>query len=258
MTTTAWRGGQVAASVRAVLAPNAGPMTLEGTNTWVLRAPDASAVVVDPGPADLPEHLVAVAKAADAPVALTLLTHHHRDHVGAVDEWRERTGSPVRGAGEGEPFRDGEVLAVDGLELKVLQTAGHTRDSVCFLLESEGLLLTGDTVLGRGTTIVPFPEGDLGAYLESLDRILALVSDGRVRRLAPGHGPVVENPGPFVRKLRAHRMERLDQVRRALADGARTADDVVAAVYGDLGETLRWAAAATVRAQLAHLGRPTD
>lgn len=259
MTTTAWQGGQAASSVRAVLAANAGPMTLEGTNTWVLRDPDASAaVVVDPGPADLPEHLTAVAEVAQAPVALTLLTHHHRDHTGAVHEWRERTGSPVRGAGEGEPLRDGEVLAVAGLELEVLRTPGHTRDSVCFLLESDGLLLTGDTVLGRGTTVVPFPEGDLGAYLESLERILALIRDGRVRLLAPGHGPVVEAPEPFVEKLRAHRLDRLEQVRRALAGGARTADDVVAAVYGDLGQTLAWAAGATVRAQLAYLGHPTD
>ena len=255
--TTTWQGGEVGGGALAVLAPNAGPMTLEGTNTWVLRNPGGGAVVVDPGPADAADHLALVAATARGPVALTLLTHHHRDHTGAVEEWRALTDSPVRGAGHREPFTDGEILAVGGLELEVLLTPGHTRDSVCFLA-GDGLLLTGDTVLGRGTTVVPFPEGDLGAYLAGLERLIGLVRDDRVRRLAPGHGPVVEDPLPFLEGLVAHRLRRLEQVRQALADGARTADEVVAAVYGELGATLAWAAGTTVRAQLAHLGHPTD
>lgn len=110
MTTTAWAGGPVGDSARAVLAPNPGPMTLDGTNTWVLRAPGATtSVVVDPGPAGETGHLAAVHEAAGE-VALTLLTHHHDDHTGAVDEWVELTGSPVRGAGRGEPLGDGERI----------------------------------------------------------------------------------------------------------------------------------------------------
>ncbi len=253
-----WKGGLAGAGARAVLAPNPGPMTLEGTNTWVLRAPGASvSVVVDPGPAGAPEHLAAVAEVAGT-VALTVLTHHHSDHTGAVEEWVRLTDSPVRGAGHGQPLWDGERLALAGLQVEVLHTPGHTPDSLCLLVEEEQVLLTGDTVLGRGTTVVPWPEGDLGAYLESLDRIIALVEDGRVTRLAPGHGPVVTEPLAFLEQLRTHRHERLDQVREALRSGAHTAEDVVAAVYGDLDDTLARAAAMSVRAQLAHLGEPTD
>lgn len=255
MTTTAWAGGAAGDSARAVLAPNAGPMTLEGTNTWVLRAPGTrQGVVIDPGPADADAHLAA-AHAAAGEVALTLLTHHHRDHTGAVERWRELTGSPVRGAGRGAPLTDGEVLEIAGLTVETLHTPGHTRDSVCFLLP-DGLLLTGDTVLGRGSSVVPWPEGDLADYLASLDRLIDLTRAGRVRRLAPGHGPVVDEPLPLLEQLRRHRHERLDQVRGALAGGSRSAGDVVRAVYGDLDETLARAAESTVRAALVYLGEP--
>lgn len=251
--TSTWRGGPAGASARALLAPNPGPMTLEGTNTWLLRGPGASgAVVVDPGPADVPEHLAAVVRAAGGPVLLTLLTHHHLDHTGALPEWTALTGSPVRGAGHGEPWRDGERLDLAGLAAEVLVTPGHTGDSVCLLLD-DGVLLTGDTVLGRGTTVVPWPEGDLGAYLESLDRLIALARAGRVQRIAPGHGPVVDAPLEHLLALRQHRLERLDQVRAALAAGARDAEAVRMAVYGDLSADLTRAAQAIVRAQLAHL-----
>lgn len=248
-----WHGGTVGAFARALLAPNAGPMTLEGTNTWLLRAPGASsAVVVDPGPGDVAEHLAAVHEAAGRSVAGTLLTHHHLDHTGAVPEWTALTGSTVRGAGHGQPWRDGERLEVAGLVLEVLVTPGHTPDSVCFLLP-DGVLLSGDTVLGRGTTVVPWPEGDLGAYLESLDRLIDLAQTGRVQRIAPGHGPVIDAPLQHLTALRRHRLDRLDQVRAALAAGARDAEAVRMAVYGDLPADLTPAADAIVRAQLAHL-----
>lgn len=248
-----WRGGAAGAFARALLAPNPGPMTLEGTNIWLLRGAGASgAVVVDPGPGGVPEHLTAVARAADGPVLLTLLTHHHLDHTGALPEWTALTGSPVRGAGHGEPWRDGERLDLAGLVIEVLVTPGHTPDSVCFLLP-DGVLLSGDTVLGRGTTVVPWPEGNLGAYLESLDRLIDLARAGQVQRIAPGHGPVIDAPLQHLTALRQHRLDRLDQVRAALAAGVRDAEAVRMAVYGDLPADLTPAADAIVRAQLAHL-----
>lgn len=259
MTTTAWQGGPAGASAYAVLAPNPGPMTLEGTNTWVLRAPGAEeAVVVDPGPAGVRDHLGTVRDRAGA-VALTLLTHHHSDHTGAVEEWVGLTGTPVRGAGRGAELGDGERLTVAGLDLELLHTPGHTADSVCIVVDADGgVLLSGDTVLGRGTSVVPWPEGDLTAYLASLDRLIGLARAGRFGLVAPAHGPVITEPLGFLVQLRDHRLQRLEQVRTALAGGAESAADVVTAVYGDLGETLTRAATATVRAQLAYLGHPTD
>lgn len=241
---------------RVLTAPNPGPMTLEGTNTWVLTGP-RGAVVVDPGPVGVTDHLRAAHSAAGREVAATLLTHHHTDHTGALEEWTALAPAPVRGAGRGAPFRHGEVLEEGGLRVEVLLTPGHTPDSVCFLLD-DGVLLTGDTVLGRGTTVVPWPEGDLGDYLRSLDRLIALTRQGRVRLLAPAHGPVVTDPLAHLEALRTHRHERLEQVRAAVAAGARTAADVVRAVYGELEPTLARAAGMSVRAQLAHLGLPTE
>src|SRR5699024_2808823 len=191
-------------------------------------------------------------------VLQTWLTHHHRDHTGALAEWSALTGAPSRGAGHGRPWRDGEILDAGGLGVQVLRTPGHTEDSVCFLLTDHRLLLTGDTVLGRGTSVVPWPEGDLGDYLASLDRLIDLARSGQVERLAPGHGPAVAEPVTHLQALRDHRLQRLEQVRAALDAGAVTAADVVAAVYGDLEARLVPAATATVRAQLAYLGRPTD
>lgn len=253
----AWTGGAVSPSTVCVLAPNPGPMTLDGTNTWVLRAPGAdAAIVVDPGPAGAPAHLEAVLQAAGGRVALTLLTHHHADHTGALDAWSALVEAPVRGAGHGPAWTAGERIAAGGLDLEVVPTPGHTPDSVCLLLPAEGALLTGDTVLGWGTAVVPWPDGDLGAYLASLDRLRALAADRGVRRLLPGHGPVIEDAAAALDELHAHRLQRLDQVRAALAAGARTPADVVAAVYGDLGPGLADAAAAIVGAQLAYLGHP--
>lgn len=250
-----WNGGAVSPTATCVLAPNPAPMTLDGTNTWVLRRPGSDeAVVVDPGPPGAPAHLRAVLETAGR-VGLTVLTHRHADHAGAVEDWARLTGAPVRGAGYGSEWTDGERLAVAGLDLVVLRTPGHTPDSVCLLLPSDGVLLTGDTVLGRGTTVIPWPEGDLGAYLASLDRLLGDTSVG-ARRILPGHGPVVEDARQKLQELKTHRLERLDQVRAALDGGAQGPDDVVAAVYGDLAPGLDGAARAIVNAQLAYLGHP--
>lgn len=242
-----------------VLCPNPGPMTLDGTNTWVLHLPGApEAVVIDPGPLD-ESHLQAVltqVTALGARVALTLLTHHHFDHAESADRWAELAGTPVRGAGRGAPFLDSESIAVGDLRIEVLLTPGHTGDSVSFLVPAERLLLTGDTVLGRGSSVVAHPDGELGAYLTSLDR-LAEVAPGTI--LGPGHGPTQDDAASVIEHYREHRLQRLQQVRAALAGGAESAEDVAQAVveevYADVPRAVWPAAKATVQAQLDFLAQ---
>ena len=240
-----------------VLARNPGIMTLDGTNTWILREPGATrAVVVDPGPA-LADHLATVHEAAGE-VALVLLTHHHGDHTDGVEDFRALTGAPVRATSpdlcrDAEPLRDGEVVEVDGLRVEVVATPGHTADSTCFRLVDEPTLLSGDTVLGRGTTVVAHPDGVLGPYLDSLARLRELVEEGVVERILPGHGPVVEQARPVLDHYVDHRHERLDQVRAALEAGATTPREVVEHVYADVDRVLWDAAELSVRAQLEHL-----
>ncbi|MGD8149156.1 MBL fold metallo-hydrolase [Ornithinimicrobium sp. Y1694] len=270
-----WQGGGWGERAVCVLCPNPSPMTLDGTNTWVLAEPGSDeVVVVDPGPLD-EGHLQAVldhVAQRGARVALTLLTHSHLDHAEAAERWAELTGAPVRGAGRGEVLADGEVLRVGGLELVVVATPGHTADSVSFLLPAERLLLTGDTILGRGTTVVAYPDGDLTSYLDSVERLAELSREGKVSALAPGHGPVVEDAASTIENYLTHRHERLDQVRAALAelnelgglnemdggagagDGKDLADRVVERVYADVPHAVWPAARQSVLAQLDYLG----
>ena len=244
-----------------MLAPNPGPMTLDGTNTWVLLEPgSAEAVVVDPGPLD-DDHLKAVLRRVEtlgARVSLTILTHGHLDHAEAAPRFAELTGAPVRAVGRGhDDLADGDVVRVGGLEARVVATPGHTSDSVSFALPADHALLTGDTVLGRGTTVVAHPDGALAAYLASLERLAALTGGGDVTSILPGHGPVVPDAAAMVAFYRVHRAERLDQVRQALADGAAAEEDpvegVLRRVYADVPATVWPAARLSIRAQLEYL-----
>lgn len=242
-----------------VLAPNPGVMTLDGTNTYVLREPGAArSVVVDPGPLD-EGHLARVLELAGE-VALVLVTHHHGDHTEAVPRFAELTGAPTRAVSPehcvgAEPLAHGELVEVDGLVVQVLHTPGHTADSACFLLPAEDVLLSGDTILGRGTTIVAHPDGRLGPYLDSLLALQELVVTGHVQRILPAHGPVVDDPAEVVDFYLTHREQRLEQVREAVAAGATTAQQVVERVYADVDRSLWPAAERSVAAQLEHLGR---
>jgi glyoxylase-like metal-dependent hydrolase (beta-lactamase superfamily II) len=238
-------------------------MTLDGTNTWVLREPGARrSVVIDPGPTDA-AHLDAVAEAAGE-VAVVLLTHHHLDHSEAARAFGERVGAPVRALDPAcrlgdEGLGDGDVVDVDGLEIRVVGTPGHTADSLSFWLPADGAVLTGDTVLGRGTTVVAHPDGQLGAYLDSLDRLHALADACEVAAIWPGHGPVIADALPALDYYLAHRRERLQQVEAALAVLPEdiAPDDlprrVVEIVYADVDRVLWGAAELSVRAQLAYL-----
>lgn len=248
-------------SISVLRADNPGPMTLDGTRSVVLRAPGAaSCVVVDPGPDD-GIHLAALATAG--PVELILITHRHADHTAGAPRLRELTGAPVRAADPehchgGDPLTAGEVIEAGGVRIEVLATPGHTGDSVSFVVtgaDQEPVVLTGDTVLGRGTTVIAEPDGSLADYLASLDA-LERVGDGRLG--LPAHGPEIEDLGAAVRAYRAHRIERLDQVRAALeALGADAGvDDVVTHVYADVDPSVLPAARQSVAAQLAYLRRP--
>ncbi len=251
--------------VRRVLAPNPGWMTLDGTNTWVLAGADgragADAVVVDPGPQD-DAHLDAVrALVAERGwrVGAVVVTHGHADHIEGAGDLAGGWHLPVLTPGEGE------TVAVDGVRLDVLSTPGHTSDSRCLLWRDQGLVLTGDTVLGRGTAVIAHPDGVLGDYLASLRRLEQLVAALGLTALLPGHGPVLDGATPVpgqpttplgvLRWYQEHRAERLAQVRAALDAGASTARDVVERVYADVDPALWGAAELSVRAQLDHLNR---
>ena len=180
-------------------------MTLDGTNTWVLRERGAQeCIVVDPGPLD-EAHLTRVldvVRRDGGRVGLTLLTHDHSDHADAAERFAHLSGAPVRairaiGTGH-DDLADGDSVSVGGLDLVVVTTPGHTSDSVSFLLPAECAVLTGDTILGRGTTVVAWPDGELAAYLASLARLEALCGSGAVARILPGHGPHLPDAGADV------------------------------------------------------------
>lgn len=262
MTGSVWAGGQITTRAHCVLAPNPGPMTLDGTNTWVLLEPGSTeAVVIDPGPLD-EGHLQRVCRVvadAGARVTLTVLTHGHHDHAEAAPRFAELTGAPTRAVGRGhDDLADGDIIRAGALEVHVVATPGHTSDSVSFALAADHALLTGDTVLGRGTTVVAHPDGELAAYLTSLEKLAILTGDGEVTSILPGHGPVVPDAAAMVAFYQKHRQERLDQVRQALADGAAQESDpvegVLTRVYADVPPTVWPAARMSIRAQLDYLG----
>jgi glyoxylase-like metal-dependent hydrolase (beta-lactamase superfamily II) len=245
---------RVTDSASVLLADNPGLLTLEGTNTWVLSGPGSDEVViVDPGPDDA-EHVQHVAGLGK--VALVLISHRHGDHTDAIDQLVGLTGAPVRAAGSGflrglggRPFTDGEVIDAAGLRITVMATPGHTADSVSFVLDDA--VLTADTVLGRGTTVIDTEDGRLGDYLESLRRLRGLGH----RAVLPGHGPDLLDLVATTEMYLAHREERLNQVRdalRSLGDDA-TARQIVEHVYTDVDKDLWGAAEWSVQAQLDYL-----
>lgn len=251
-------GQLVDALTRVVLAPNPSPMTLEGTNTYLLGAPGAGeALVVDPGPA-LDEHrraIEATAAAADAAIVGVVLTHHHPDHAEAVG-WAASWAVPcwafspgLVGGEEVRTLRDGDVLRLAGVALEAVHTPGHCSDHLCLRVAATDVVLTGDHVLGAGTTVVSWPDGDMAAYLDSLRRLGELGATA----LYPGHGPVRADPAAIVDEYRRHRLDRERQVIAALEAGAETAAQIVARVYADVDTALHAAAARSVRAHLDKL-----
>ncbi|MDQ6658513.1 MAG: MBL fold metallo-hydrolase [Actinomycetota bacterium] len=240
---------------RTVLAPNPGPMTLEGTNSYLIGSGGSYPVVVDPGPDD-ERHLAALAAGA---VELILITHRHPDHTAGAARLHQLTGAQVRAADPAHCHGGGVVLGaerivLDGLTIEVLPTPGHTHDSVSFVLPEDGptgSVLTGDTILGRGTTVIAHPDGNVADYLASLD---ALEARGPAIVL-PAHGPQRADLAVLCREYRQHRSQRLEQIRTVLArlGPLATVDQVVDAVYTDTPPAVRSAAMKSVAAQMQYL-----
>jgi glyoxylase-like metal-dependent hydrolase (beta-lactamase superfamily II) len=228
-------------------------MTLDGTNTWLLGDVGGPVVVVDPGPLD-EAHLTAIAESGS--IARILLTHGHLDHSEGAHRLHDMTGAPVaafdpswlRGA---DALDEGDRLLHAEIRVEVWRTPGHSADSLSFVARSasDAAVLTGDTVLGRGSTLVDHPEGRLRDYLESLERLASL--DDAV--VLPGHGPHGARVGELAQAYLEHRHTRLAQVRAALNAGAVTSRDVVDAVYADVPDHLKPAAERNVLAQLTYL-----
>jgi glyoxylase-like metal-dependent hydrolase (beta-lactamase superfamily II) len=241
-----------------LLADNPSPMTLDGTNTWMLGS--RGSVVVDPGPDDA-EHAQRVAAAAPG-VRLVLITHWHHDHTGGIPLLSRLTGAAVRaadpehcsGSSGAGPLVDGETIEVDDVALRVLATPGHTADSVCFELAGGGGVLTGDTVLGHGTTVIMPGDGDLGDYLDSLRRLGSVPNGVPV---LPGHGPELPDLAVTAREYLRHRELRLDQIRAAVDELGPTATvgRIVEHVYADVDPSLHPAAQMSVQSQLDYLRR---
>ena len=233
------------AAVTRVVAPNPGPYTGPGTNTWIVDAGPV-AVVIDPGPDD-DSHLAALNQRLEGKtVGVVLVTHSHPDHLPLAERFAAPHHASVRRHPE---LRDGDVVRAGNLSLTALHTPGHSADHLCFLLPGDGAVFTGDLILGQGSSMVTYPEGDVAAYLRSLERLAAL----RPRILFPGHWDPVRDAMAKIEEYRRHRLEREGQVLAAVRKGPGNAAELTRRVYGQLEEKLMVAAEMTMRAHLRKL-----
>lgn len=243
--------------VGVVVADNPGSLTLDGTRSY--RIGTRRAVLLDPGP-DAPgglERLVELV--AGATVEWICLTHGHHDHAAMAPRAAEEFGAPLAASGEtlarvgleGRRLGDGDRLPIDGgsSHLDVLETPGHSADSLSFCLQPARWLFTGDTVLGEGSSLVAPPDGEMGSYLASLSRLISL----RPTRLLPGHGPPVTEAGALLESYRQHRLSRERQILDAIEAGATSFVAIRRHVYPDVPTELEMAAEGAVRAHLIHL-----
>jgi glyoxylase-like metal-dependent hydrolase (beta-lactamase superfamily II) len=261
-----WAAGPVTQRATAVLAGNPSWITLDGTNSWLLVEPGSHrAVLIDPGPEDR-THLAALVQAAEereAHIDLILLTHGHADHAEGAAHLHEMTGAPVRALDPAhrlgsEGLAEGDVIERDGLEVAVVATPGHTSDSLTFVLPADRALLTGDTILGRGSAVIAHPDGHLGAYLASLSRLAELAGSTGAQWVLPGHGPACPDPAGLIDDYVAHRRERLDRVAAALRAGTTQTDELLDLTYPDVPAALRWAARLSLAAQVEYLTDRAD
>ena len=258
----------VAPGVRRIVAKNPGPFTFKGTGTYVVG--EGEVAVIDPGP-ELEEHVAALlASLAEEQVTHILVTHTHRDHSPAAKALKAATGAPSYGFGPHAGGRRGEagveeggdwdfapdIVVTDGAEIaggkwrfEAVHTPGHTSNHLCFALPDSGILFSGDHVMGWSTSVIAPPDGDMAAYMASLDKLLA-------RQDAvywPTHGPAITEPQRHVRAFIAHRREREAGIIDCLKAGVETTDKIVERLYAGLNPALRGAAARSVLAHLIDL-----
>jgi len=233
--------------IERVLAPNPGVFTLEGTNTWIVG--EGPSIVIDPGPDDV-EHLDEVARSA-GDVAAVVVTHDDEDHAPGASRVAALVGAPLRAFRlEGaEHLRDGQTIVAGRVSLVAVHTPGHSSDHVAFHLPQARALFTGDAVLGRGTSFIDPPDGDLGAYMRSLRRM----RDLGPCTLYPGHGPVSLRADEKLGEYMDHRAEREDQIVDAMAGGARTIPELVSIIYAAHPPEVHPLAARSVLAHLVKL-----
>jgi glyoxylase-like metal-dependent hydrolase (beta-lactamase superfamily II) len=248
-------------SVRRIIAPNAGLMTGPGTNTYLIGRGEVA--VLDPGPDDA-RHLDAILTSAGPVIRWVIVTHTHPDQSPLAKRLAERTGARLVGLPPPDDGRqdatfvpqhppgDGEVLVLGECRLIAIHTPGHASNCVCYLLEHERLLFTGDHVLEGVTPVILPPDGDMAAYLHSIDKLEALDFE----RIAPGHGDIIEHGKPVLKALRAHRLAREAKVLRSLQSlNAATLDELTPVVYDDVpADRHRWARL-TLEAHLIKLAR---
>lgn len=260
--------------IRRVICNNPGPFTFTGSGTYIIGEDGGPLAVIDPGPRD-DAHLEALIASIDAaPVSHILITHTHKDHCGGGRELAARVGAPIFGAGphpstdkppaaaaleEGADTRfkpdailnDGERVSGAGWTIEAVATPGHLSNHLCFAFLEEKVLFTGDHVMGWSTTVVAPPDGDMGDYLESLDKLLARDD----ARYLPTHGAPIEKPKPFVRAIRTHRLMRDAQIVGQIRQGRRSIREIVPIIYADIDKRLHGAAALNVLAHLIRLVR---
>ena len=235
--------------VRTFIADNPGPLTLDGTRSYVVG--ERSVAVIDPGPV-LDGHLAALASAVgSADSVVVLVTHRHRDHAAGAAPLARRLGAQMWGPGGGRRLGDGQVFGTDLGGLAAVSTPGHARRHFCYHLPGRGVVFTGDAILGEGdTTWVGEYPGAVADYLDSLHRLEALGA----RLLLPGHGGPLRDPAEAIGRFRRHRLARIDQVRRAVAlTGSTDARALTRHVYGALPRELFDMAASGVEGMLGHL-----
>lgn len=235
--------------IRKLTAPNPGPLTLDGTQTYLL----GETAVLDPGP-NIDSHVAAI-RAALPNLRLILITHRHGDHAPAALPLNAATGAQILApAGVLEDSQvdrrvaGGETIHIEGIDIEVIATPGHTSEHVCYLT-SEGDLFTGDTILGSGTTAIFPPDGHMGDYLRSLQTL----RERKPKRIYPAHGPVREEAVALIDEYIAHRLERERQVLDAHTSGARTPGEMRQRIYPELDETLHKAAEIQIEAHLIKL-----
>lgn len=252
---------RVAEDVIRLTAPNPGVMTGPGTNTYIVGR--GRLVVIDPGP-DIAAHVDAIRAVVEDRLDWIVCTHTHRDHSPAAAALKAATGARVAGrpcpqdGRQDECFQpdrvleDGDTIALDGTSLHVVHTPGHASNHLCYFLESQALLFTGDHIMQGSTVVISPPDGDMQAYLASLEKLLAMP----IARIAPGHGRVIDAPHDEVRKLVAHRLKREAKVASALEKlGAGSLDELVPFAYDDVSDRLWPVAKRSLHAHLIKLAR---